>query len=148
MFLKMTGSKGNSMNNLAGFMKNPLLPVLRMFDSLTRVDTPAQTASPPNEFKLVKQETHFDTSEAVMQFLPDILGRALARCWIDRNFMTHFMENPKKMLANYSVHLPQNVEIDIEIEGVTRPKVVVYEISKLGRKKRLMYLQLVMMAGK
>lgn len=129
-------------------MKNPLLPVLRMFDTLTRVKSSTSSETPSKDFKLVKQETHFDTSDAVMQFLPDILGRALARCWIDRNFMNHFMENPKQLLSTYSVHLPPNVDIDIEIEGVTRPKVVVYEISKLGRKKRLMYLQLVMMAGK
>ena len=129
-------------------MKNPLIPVMRMFDALTRVQ-PAKAASPKaKDFKLVRQETHFDSSEAVLKFLPDILGRALARCWIDKNFMILFMENPKKVLASYSVHLPQNVHIEFETEGVTRPKVVVYEVSKLGRKKRLMYLQLVMMAGK
>jgi len=51
-------------------------------------------------------------------------------------------------LASYAVFLPENLTIEIETEGVTRPKVVVYEIGPLGKPKRLMYLQLVMMAGK
>jgi hypothetical protein len=48
----------------------------------------------------------------------------------------------------YTVFLPQNVTIELETEGVTRPKVVVYETTSLGKQKTLMYLQLVMMAGK
>jgi len=44
--------------------------------------------------------------------------------------------------------LPPNVTIELETEGVTRPKVVVYETTRLGKQKSLMYLQLVMMAGK
>jgi hypothetical protein len=36
----------------------------------------------------------------------------------------------------------------METEGVTRPKIVVNEIGKLGGKTRLIYSQLVMMSGK
>jgi len=50
--------------------------------------------------------------------------------------------------VRYTVFLPQNVTIELETEGVTRPKVVVYETTRLGKQKSLMYLQLVMMAGK
>lgn len=81
-----------------------------------------------------------------MRFLPDILGRALARSWIDREFQTDFMLDTK-VCALYCF-LPQNVTIELETEGVTRPKVVVYETTRLGKQKSLMYLQLVMMAGK
>ena len=83
-----------------------------------------------------------------MRFLPDILGRALARSWIDREFQTDFMLDPEGVLARYAVFLPPNVTTELETEGVTRPKVVVYETTRLGKQKRLMYLQLVMMAGK
>ena len=82
-----------------------------------------------------------------MRFLPDILGRALARSWIDREFQMDFMLDPKGVRATL-FFLPQNVTIELETEGVTRPKVVVYETTRLGKQKSLMYLQLVMMAGK
>ena len=82
-----------------------------------------------------------------MRFLPDILGRALARSWIDREFQMDFMLDPEGVRAPL-FFLPQNVTIELETEGVTRPKVVVYETTRLGKQKSLMYLQLVMMAGK
>jgi hypothetical protein len=34
-----------------------------------------------------------------MRFLPDILGRALARSWIDREFQTDFMLDPEGVRA-------------------------------------------------
>jgi len=51
----------------------------------------------------VKKRTQFDSSEEVMRFLPDILGRALARSWIDREFQTDFMLEPEGVLARYAV---------------------------------------------
>lgn len=126
-----------------------MLPILRAINNLT-MSKPAKRRkkTPAEEFKLVKKRTQFDTSEEVMRFLPDILGRALARSWIDREFQTDFMLDPEGVLARYAVFLPPNVTIELETEGVTRPKVVVYETTRLGKQKRLMYLQLVMMAGK
>jgi hypothetical protein len=82
-----------------------------------------------------------------MQFLPNILGRARARSWIDREFQMDFMLEPEGVRATL-FFLPQNVTIELEIEGVTRPKVVAYETTRLGKQKSLIYLQLVMMAGK
>ena len=37
-------------------------------------------------FTLLDGERHFTDREDVREFLPDILGRALARTWIDLNF--------------------------------------------------------------
>ena len=59
-----------------------------------------------------------------------------------------FMDDPKRMLATYDVHLPDAVEIEVESEPGKRPRIVVYQISLGGRKRRLLYLQLVMMAGR
>ena len=126
-----------------------MLPILRAINNLT-MSKPAKRRkkTPAEEFKLVKKRTQFDTSEEVMRFLPDILGRALTRSWIDREFQTDFMLDPEGVLARYAVFLPPNVTTELETEGVTRPKVVVYGTTRLGKQKRLMYLQLVMMAGK
>ena len=126
-----------------------MLPILRAINNLT-MSKPAKRRkkTPAEEFKLVKKRTQFDSSEEVMRFLPDILGRALTRSWIDREFQTDFMLDPEGVLARYAVFLPPNVTTELETEGVTRPKVVVYGTTRLGKQKRLMYLQLVMMEGK
>ena len=126
-----------------------MLPILRAINNLT-MSKPAKRRkkTPAEEFKLVKKRIQFDSSEEAMRFLPDILGRALARSWIDREFQTDFMLDPEGVLARYAVFLPPNVTTELETEGVTRPKVVVYGTTRLGKQKRLMYLQLVMMEGK
>lgn len=100
------------------------------------------------EFKLVAKKTTFQNSQDVMKHLPDILGRAMARCWIDKAFQSEFELDPKYVLSRYGVFLPDTVSVEMETQGVTRPKIVVNEIGRFGGKKRLMYLQLVMMAGK
>jgi hypothetical protein len=98
-----------------------MLPGLRALSKWTQVTPHKPTPKPPaKEFRLVKQETHFNTSDQVKRFLPDILGRALARCWIDRGFMTEFLQDPKGVLASYAVFLPENVTIEIETIAVPR----------------------------
>lgn len=81
-----------------------MLPILRAINNLT-MSKPAKRRkkTPAEEFKLVKKRTQFDSSEEVMRFLPDILGRALARSWIDREFQTDFMLDPEGVLARYAV---------------------------------------------
>jgi hypothetical protein len=130
-------------------MVNPLKPLVKTFNDLTR-SAPKRSSErgQSQDFKLVKRETVFDSSEEVVKFLPDILGRALARCWIDKSFMITFMDDPKGTLARYAVFLPEDISIKIENDSGSRPKVVVYEYDGTKPAKRLMYLQLVMMAGK
>lgn len=103
---------------------------------------------PAEEFVLVERITRLMTLDEIERHLPDILGRALARGWIDKPFQSAFMDAPKEMLATYDVHLPDAVEIEVETEPGKRPRIVVYQISLGGRKRRLLYLQLVMMAGR
>jgi hypothetical protein len=98
---------------------------------------------------LVAQETRLLDRKQVERHLPDILGRALARSWIDPDFRDRFLSDPRAILEEYGVFMPPTFSIAIETEGTSRPRVVVYE--KTGRNavpKRLLYLQLVMMAGK
>jgi hypothetical protein len=46
------------------------------------------------------------------------------------------------------VFLPDNVRIDVETSATQRQRIVVHEAQPDGTARRLMYLQLVMMAGK
>ena len=47
-------------------------------------------------YKFSGEEQRFATREEVRKFLPDILGRVLARIWIDPEFHADFSRNPQK----------------------------------------------------
>ena len=100
-------------------------------------------------YKFVGEEQRFATREEVRKFLPDILGRVLARIWIDPEFHADFSRNPQKSLENNGIFLPDNMIIDFQRQDSDRPRIVVYE-QRLGSKfkMRVLYLQLVMMAGR
>ena len=46
-----------------------------------------------NALKLVDKDLYLQNREDVKKFLPDILGRVLARIWIDINFKENFKSN-------------------------------------------------------
>jgi hypothetical protein len=100
-------------------------------------------------FKLVRDDVELHDRAEVVKFLPDILGRALARIWIDPTFYAEFSTNPKACLERAGVHLPEAISIEFSKAIADRPKIVVYEQKPNSRfKVRVLYLQLVMMAGK
>ena len=89
------------------------------------------------------------TKEDVKKYLPDILGRALARVWIDSTFNKLFSQSPQHALERHGVFLPENVIIEFQKPDSDRPRVVVYQQNQGSKfKLRLFYLQLVMMAGR
>ena len=95
------------------------------------------------------ENRRFETREDVRNFLPDILGKTLARIWIDPEFDNNFASNPTKTLAENGVMLPENIVVEFQKQDSQRPRVVVFE-QKPGSKfkLRIFYLQLVMMAGR
>jgi hypothetical protein len=100
-------------------------------------------------FDLVSKETSLRDRDQVERYLPDILGRALARSWIDADFREAFVTNPLHTLARHRIRLPPFIRIEVVVEGQTRPMVVVSEEGMHGGPaRRLLYLQLVMVAGK
>jgi hypothetical protein len=120
-----------------------------MMRSLNRITgQQPQAPSAPDRFALVRRATTLRDIARVERHLPEILGRALARSWIDREFSAALMADPKGLLARYDVFLPDNVRIDVETSATQRQRIVVHEAQPDGTARRLMYLQLVMMAGK
>lgn len=100
-------------------------------------------------FALAAGATRLENSAEVERFLPDILGRALARCWIDTEFRHRFYTDPRATLASHKIELPTVIEIEVVHQGQSRPMVVVSERQGGGAgRRRLLYLQLVMVAGK
>ena len=102
-----------------------------------------------NALKLVDKDLYLQNREDVKKFLPDILGRVLARIWIDTNFKENFKSNPESVLSENGVFLPDDMILEFQKPNSDRPKIIVYE-KKNGSnfKIRVVQLQLVMIAGR
>ena len=94
------------------------------------------------------EDVRFASREEVKNRLPDILGKALALIWIDREFHDTFARDPQGT-PNLRIFLPDNMVIEFQKPGSDRPRIVVYETRPNSKfKLRVFYLQLVMMAGR
>jgi len=100
-------------------------------------------------FELVNGNLKLQSREDVRSLLPDILGKVLARVWLDSSFHREFSQDPQKTLESNGVFLPENMSIEFQKQTTDRPRIVVFE-QKPGSKfkLRVFYLQLVMMAGR
>ena len=107
----------------------------------------------PNEvnqaLELVDKNLVLKNREEVKKYLPDILGRVLARIWIDKSFKENFKLNPRQVLNDNGVFLPDDMILEFQKPNSDRPKIIVYE-KKNGSnfKIRVVQLQLVMLAGR
>ena len=107
----------------------------------------------PNDFnqalELVDKDLILKNRTEVKKYLPDILGRVLARIWIDQLFKESFKSNPRKVLNDNGVYLPDDMILEFQKPNSDRPRIVVYEQRPNSKfKLRVLYLQLVMMAGR
>ena len=100
-------------------------------------------------FDITQKLDHLKNRSEVRKFLPDILGRVLARTWIDAEFKEQFHEDPQKTLEFNGVYLPEDMSIEFQKPNSDRPRIVVYEQRPNSKfRLRVLYLQLVMMAGR
>ena len=98
---------------------------------------------------LVREELFLENRHAVREQLPDILGRVLARIWIDEKFHHDFSMDPRGTLETNGVFLPETMDVEFQKPNSSRPRIVVYERNKESKfRTRIFYLQLVMMAGR
>ena len=102
-----------------------------------------------NALKLVDKDLYLQNREDVKKFLPDILGRVLARIWIDTNFKENFKSDPETVLSENGVFLPDDMVLEFQKPNSDRPKIIVYEKKADSKfKVRVVQLQLVMIAGR
>ena len=102
-----------------------------------------------NALELVDKDLILKNREDVKKYLPDILGRVLARIWIDKSFKDNFKANPKEVLNDNGVFLPDDMILEFQKPNSDRPKIIVYEKKeKSNFKVRVVQLQLVMLAGR
>jgi len=92
-----------------------------------------------------EQDIILETEHDIKAFLPDVLGQALARTWVDKRFLEAFFEYPNEILERGGVYLPDRIQLEFIKEEKSRPKVTVFEKTKNGRKK-LLELKLIMVA--
>ena len=75
--------------------------------------------------------------------------QVLARIWIDKSFKDSFKSNPKEVLNDNGVFLPDDMILEFQKPNSNRPKIIVYEKKeKSNFKVRVVQLQLVMLAGR
>ena len=98
---------------------------------------------------LVDNEIFLENRNEVKKYLPEILGRVLARIWIDEKFHHDFSMDPRGTLETNGVFLPETMDVEFQKPNSSRPRIVVYEKSRESKFRiRIFYLQLVMMAGR
>jgi len=92
-----------------------------------------------------EQDIILETDEQIQEFLPDVLGQALARTWVDKRFLEAFYQFPVEVLERGGVYLPEHISVEFLKEQKSRPKVIVYE-SQNNRRRKLLELKLIMVA--
>ena len=92
-----------------------------------------------------EQDIILESENQIQQYLPEVLGQALARTWIDKRFLDAFYSYPVEILERGGVYLPETVSVEFKKEKDERPKVIVYE-NKQKTKRKLLELKLIMVA--
>ncbi len=88
-------------------------------------------------------------SRQLKERIIDYLGAVLARCWIDRSLLGHIESNPHRALRSLGILLPDEIDIKVERLNKERPRLVIFEYNQERTyRRRICYLQLIMMAGK
>ena len=102
-----------------------------------------------NTLDITQKLHHLKNRSEVRKYLPDILGRVLARIWIDSSFKEQFEQDPQKTLEFNGVYLHEDMSIEFQKPNSDRPRIVVYEQRPNSKfRLRVLYLQLIMMAGR
>ena len=91
------------------------------------------------------QDIILETEDQIQEFLPEVLGQALARTWIDNRFLDAFYKFPVEVLERGGVYLPNHISVEFKKEQKSRPKVIVYENGS-DKKRKILELKLIMVA--
>lgn len=124
-------------------IKNNLLAVSRLLMRRKPVNLDYLDKQDLSRFS--EQDIILETEDDIQKYLPDVLGQALARTWIDKRFLDAFFEYPVEILERGGVYLPEKIQLEFVKEEKSRPKVTVFEKTRSGRKK-ILELKLIMVA--
>ena len=100
----------------------------------------------------VEQDSPIETvinKADVKDRIMDYLGAVLSRCWFDKELLRGLENTPHRALRRIGVLLPEDLDLKLERLDLQRPRLVLYEWNKERTfKKRICYLQMIMLAGK
>ena len=126
-------------------IKNKLLDFKNSF--LGRRPSILDTLDDQDLSRFSEQDLILETDTDIQKYLPDVLGQALARTWVDKRFLDAFFDYPVEILERGGVYLPEKIQLEFSKEEKSRPKVTVFERTNDGRKK-VLELKLIMVAEK
>ena len=126
-------------------IKNKLLDLKNSF--LGQRTSILDTLDDQDLSRFSEQDLILETDTDIQKYLPDVLGQALARTWVDKRFLDAFFNYPVEILERGGVYLPEKIQLEFSKEEKSRPKVTVFERTKEGRKK-VLELKLIMVAEK
>lgn len=108
--------------------------------------------SAPHEDVYFEQEPPVETvidAKQIKDKITDYLGAVLARCWYDKELLADLEHNAHRTLRHIGILLPSELEIKVEKPNLQRPRLVIYEHNiERTFKRRVCYLQMIMLAGK
>ena len=123
-------------------IKSKIGSIFRITDS---IQTELDYLDEQDLSRFSEQDIILETEDQIQEFLPEVLGQALARTWIDKRFLDAFYNFPVEILERGGIYLPDHISIEFKKEQKSRPKVIVYE-NKDSRRKKLLELKLIMVA--
>jgi len=124
-------------------IKNNLLAITKLLGMRKAVNLDYLDNQDLSRFS--EQDIILETEDDIQKYLPDVLGQALARTWIDKRFLDAFFEYPVEILERGGVYLPEKIQLEFVKVEKSRPKVTVFEKTRSGRKK-ILELKLIMVA--
>ena len=80
-----------------------------------------------------EQDIILESENQIQQYLPEVLGQALARTWIDKRFLDAFYKYPVEILERGGVYLPDSVSVEFKKEKNQKDK----EKKIFKKKKRV-----------
>ena len=124
-------------------IKNKLRSIRHLLSRTKAIDLDNLDSQDLSRFS--DQDIILESEADIQKYLPDVLGQALARTWIDKRFLEAFYDYPGEILERGGVYLPDTIQSEFMKEEKSRPKVTVFEKSNKGRKK-ILELKLIMVA--
>ena len=124
--------------------KRELVPI-----KSNKLPVPVKKGDLKTPFSLVDKAIYLNSRKDVQAILPDVLGRVLARIWIDPEFRDAFKSKPQDTLEEHGIFLPEEMSLEFQKPDTDRPRIVVYEKRPdIKFKIRVLHLQLIMIAGR
>lgn len=129
-----------------------------MSDNSSAPNLPAVIGARPNQVEVYRPgDADFDReppievvidADQLKERIIDYLGAVLARCWVEKGLLEAIEADPHRTLRHLGILLPSEIDIKVERPGKTRPRLVIYEYNQdRSFRRRICYLQLIMMAG-